>query len=993
MRRLRGHVRRGVLCLGVLVTIIGVIGYTGMAMAQETQTQQQGQQGQQTQQQPQFKAEVEVTGTLIPRPTLEAMSPVSTLDPEQISNSGTTRLEDLLTSLPQVFAAQNSTIANGASGTATVNLRHLGAIRTLVLIDGKRMPPGDTGALEGDLNFIPAFLVKRVDILTGGASSVYGADAVAGVVNFILDKDFEGLKAGIQFHGFEHNNNNKEAQAINNARGFDPPSGQAWDGGAIDAHVAYGAKFADGKGHASMYLEYRRTAALLKNRRDYTNCSVLGGLTLSGPTCGGSSTNPFGRFLVYNPSGDFVGDWTLDESGPGNTLKQFGADHLYNYGAVNFMQRPDQRWTAGGFLNYKFNDHFEGYMSLMLMEDVSDAQIAPSGDFGNTSQLNCDNPMLSADEYQKLCVDAGYGPNDIADITILRRNIEGGARSDHLEHTTWRAVAGLKGDISKTWSYDFYGLHGQVHAPEIYHNDLNASRIQAALLVHGDPNDPSTWTCQSPAGDDTTCVPWNIFQIGGPSAAALAYISLPLLSDSGLTTDVVSAKVNGDLGVSFPTATEGVQLALGAEYRREYLFYDTDLAYQMGIATGQGGKRLPVSGSYHVKELYGEALVPLVQDVSGAQDLSLQLGFRYSDYSSTGTSNTWKAQGTYAPTKDFKFRFGYSKATRSPAITELYRPQAVLLYGSDDPCAGTDPGYTPEECARTGVPIDQYGKILPNPAQQYNALLGGNPNLKPEVGDTKYAGVVITPQALPGFTLALDWFDIKIKDTIGTLYPDDVINQCAKTGDPFLCSLIHRDNRGTLWLTPDGYTVATNINVGQRTSKGLDVNASYVTNIGDSFLNFTLTGTYVNELSIDTGIYSYDCVTLFGNTCGIPNPHWRHRFSASWETGPLTLTFGWRMQGAVKVDASSTQPALYAPGDLPYYKASGSYKNDAYHYFDLSATYDMSKHVQFTLGVNNILDKEPPLGAGFSDNDYGPGFYGFYDPYGRFIHGSILFSF
>ncbi len=994
MRRLKTHVRRGLLFFGVLVTVIGLVGYSGIAMAQEQQPAQQQQQGKQKTKAT-FEEVVEVTGTLIPRPTLEAMSPVSTLDPETITNTGTTRLEDLLTSLPQVFAAQNSTIANGASGTATVDLRNLGAIRTLVLIDGKRMPPGDTGALEGDLNFIPAFLVKRVDVLTGGASSVYGADAVAGVVNFVLDRDFEGLRAGIQFHGFEHNNNNNQAQEINKARGFDPPSGQAWDGGAIDAHVAYGAKFGEGKGHASMYIEYRRTSALLKNRRDYTNCSVLGGLTLNGPTCGGSSTNPFGRFLVFNDDG-LVGDWSLDESGPGNTLKPFGADHLFNYGAINFMQRPDQRWTAGGFLDYKWNDQFQGYMSLMLMEDISDAQIAPSGDFGNSTQLNCDNPMLSADEYQKFCVDAGYGPTDIATVQILRRNIEGGPRYDHLEHTSWRAVAGLKGDISKAWSYDFYGLHGQVHAPESYHNDLNAARVQASLLVHGDPNDPSTWTCQSPAGDDTQCVPWNIFQIGGPSAAALAYISLPLLSDSGLTTDVISAKVNGDLtgaGVSLPAATEGVQLALGAEYRRESLFYDTDFAYQQGIATGQGGKRLPVSGSYHVKELYGEALVPIVQDVSGAQDLSLQLGFRYSDYSSTGTANTWKIQGTYAPTKDFKFRFGFSRATRSPSIVELYRPQAVLLYGNDDPCAGPNPGYTAEECARTHVPIDQYGKVLPNPAQQYNALLGGNPQLDPEVGDTKYAGVVITPQALPGFTLALDYYDIKIKDRIGTLFPDDVVNQCAKTGDPTLCDLIHRDTRNTLWLTPDGYTVATNLNIGSLSTKGIDVNASYVTNFGDSFLNFTLMGTYVDENAIDNGLYQYDCVTLFGNTCGIPNPHWRHRFTASWESGKTTVTFGWRMQGAVKVDASSTQDALYAPGDLPYYKASGSYKNDAYHYFDLSATYNMSKSIQLTLGVNNILDKEPPLAAGFSDADYGPGFYGFYDPYGRFIHGSILFSF
>ena len=986
MGRFVSGVRRGVLLGAVLVTIIGVVGYPALAAAQDQQQTQE-----QQAQQPQYKEEVEVTGSLIPRPTLEAMSPVATLDPQQISNSGITRLEDLLTSLPQVFSAQNSTIANGATGTATVDLRYLGPNRTLVLIDGKRMPPGDVFAVSGDLNFVPAFLVKRVDILTGGASSVYGADAVAGVVNFVMDRDFEGFRGGIQYSGYQHNNNNSTAERIQKAAGYKSPTGSVWDGGALDAYVAWGGKFANGKGHATAYVEYRQTSALKKNRRDYTNCSVSG-LSLS---CGGSWTSPTGDFFTYDEQ-----DWTLDTSGPGNTLRPFIVPNdLFNFGAVNFMQRPDERWTAGAFVDYQWNEHLHGYLDVMLMDDTTDAQIAPSGDFYVTNYVNCNNPLLSADELEKFgCNDPSVVYTDPATglpsvpLQIGRRNVEGGPRSDHLEHTAYRLVAGLKGDLGKDWGFDFYGLHAQTRAPEIYNNDLNSQRLQDSLLVISDP-DTGEPVC---ASGNVGCVPWDIFNAGGVTQAAIDYLKLPLLSNSRVRTDVVSAKVNGDLGaygVKFPSATEGLKVAFGAEYRKERLVFQPDFAYQQGWGAGQGGSTLPVHGDYSVKEGYAELLVPVVQDVKGAQNLSLELGYRYSDYSTTGSANTWKAQLSYAPVNGYKFRAGHSRATRSPNVVELFRPQTVLLYGSDDPCAGASPAYTQEQCANTGVTADQYGHVRLNQAGQYNALLGGNPNLQPEIGDTDYFGIVITPPGLPGFTAALDYFKIKIKDTIGTLYPDDVINQCAVTGDPTLCSLIHRDQFGTLWLTPQGYTVATNLNIGELGSEGVDVNASYLMPMGNSFLNFALMGTYLIHENVNTGLYAYDCVGLYGNSCHIPQPHWRHRFQVSWETGKATLTLGWRMQGSVKVDASSHQEALYNPSRAEQYKAVGSYENSAYNYFDLSGTYNLTKNIQFTAGVNNVLDKEPPLGVGFQDNDYGPGFYGFYDPYGRFLHSALIFTF
>jgi outer membrane receptor protein involved in Fe transport len=940
--------------------------------------------------------QVVVTGSLIPRPTLEAMSPVTTLEVEELTYRGMTRVEDLLASLPQVFAAQNSTVSNGSSGTATVDLRYLGAQRTLVLIDGRRMSSGDAFATAPDLNFIPSALVKRVDVLTGGASSVYGADAVAGVVNFVLDKDFEGVRGGIQFSGYQHNNNNQLAQSINAAKGFSYPKGSIWNSAPSDFNVALGGKFGEGKGHASVYLDYRTTDAITKDQRDYTNCSVLGGMTLNGPTCGGSATWPAGRFSVYNADFSKGANYVLDLNSPnGDQFRLRTASDVYNYAPANFMQRPDKRWAGGGFLNYEWNKRIQAYMDVMFMDDYTDAQIAPSGDFGNTGLINCDNPMLSAQERQLLCTNFGYGPHDMANVYIYRRNVEGGGRVSQMRHTDLRYSFGLKGDLNKAWSYDVYGLQAEVHSPQSYANDLNYLNIQDALIVDGDPANPSTWQCRS---GNAGCVPWNIFKKDGVTRAALDYLSLPEILNSGTRTRVVSGKLTGDLKdyhVAFPSASEGIKVALGGEYRQEYLFINPDLAFRTALGAGSGGPTLPVEGTYNVKEFFAEGLIPIVQDARGAKDLSLELGYRLSDYSSTGKWPTYKVQGSWAPTADLKIRTGFNRATRSPNVVELYTSQGLGLGGSSDICAGAHPTATQAQCGQMGVTAAQYGNVSENPANQYNTLGGGNPNLAPEVADTYTGGLVITPRGLPGFTAALDYYNIKINDTIGSLGADDIQNQCAATGNPLLCGLIHRDRLGTLWMTTDAYTITTNQNVGKRSQQGLDVNATYSRSIGKAGLfTINLIGTYLMDSKIDTGLYAYDCKGYFGNQCGVPTPTWRHMARLSWETTFNTVfSLGWRMIGGVTNDDGSPNLAIGDPANIALLKANDIYTIAAHHYLDLAATYKLRKHYELVLGVNNVLDKEPPLAPGMSDNDYGAGFYNTYDSLGRYVHFSLQFTF
>jgi iron complex outermembrane recepter protein len=938
-----------------------------------------------------FKEVVTVTGSLIPRPTLEAMSPVTTLDVEQLSYHGVQRLEDIMQTLPQVFVAQNSSVSNTATGTATVALRNLGSQRTLVLIDGERMQPGDVYSVAGDLNFIPASLIKRVDVLTGGASSVYGADAVAGVVNFILDTDFEGFRGGVSGGGYEHNNDNTFWQQKNAALGYTAPSGTTWDGGNFDANIAWGGKFADGKGHASMYIDYRKTAELLKGARDYYNCTANAGS--HGPACGGSGTSATGQFDVYDSAfSNELGDYTL---GPNGTLVPFTSLAKFNYGAYNSIQRPDLRWSAGGFLNYDWNDHFKGYISVMLMNDETDAQIAPSGDFfGDTVQLNCNNPMLTAQEVSLLCpASGGYTSSSIANVIIGRRAVEFGPRIDQLNHNALRLLAGLKGAINKEWSYDVHAMDAQTRVSENYLNDLNINHIQDALLVTGNPSDPSSWQCMS---GNAGCVPWNIFGTGSPTAAK-PYLALTLLSQQRLETQLITGKINGDLkgyGLAFPTATEGIQVAIGAEYRKEFLNYLPDQAYQDGIGAGQGGSRQPVSGFYDVKEGFAEVQVPIVQGARGARDLSLNLGYRYSDYNVNGGHPTYKAEADWAPTADFKFRAGYNRATRAPNVVDLYSPQSVALSttSTSDPCAGPSPQYSLQQCEYTGVTAAQYGKIAANPAQQYYSLQGGNPNLEPEIADTKTLGLVLTPEGT-GLTATFDWYDIKITNAISSLSGDNILNYCAQTGDPRICSLIHRDFLGSLWITLQGYTITTNQNIAEYRVKGIDANFTYGVPVGNGLLNMNLIGSYLNSSFTNTGLYSYDCAGYYGDTCGIPTPKWRHLFRASYESGPWVVNLGWRYIGSVKIDEASSNPVLSAPGDIASTKVNGTYQIPAFNYIDLAVSYKLKAGVRFMLGCNNIADKQPPVLPGNANEGLAAGQFGTYDPAGRYVFSNIEFSF
>lgn len=945
-------------------------------------------------------AEVIVTGTRVPAPPGSGASPVTIIRADEIQSLGMTRIEDVLNQLPQVFADQSSTVTNGATGTATVNLRDLGPERTLVLIDGKRLGPGDptAGSVAPDLNFIPSALVQRIDIVTGGASAVYGSDAVAGVVNFIMKRDLSGLMIDVQTGAVEHGNGDTDIQAVLAAKGIAPPAHDVADGLTTQVTVAAGANAPDGRGNITVWGVYRTASGVTQSTRDFSACPLMAkGADL---ICGGSINSPAtGQFLVIDPNSfNLVSDLTLDPTGPGNTLRAFDADRDgFNYSPYEYLQRPDQRWSAGVFAHYQLAPSVELYADGMFMDDVTSETLAPSGLFSSVPfAISCANPMLSAAEVQAFCADANVPPDGTALVVIGHRDVGGPVRQYRITHEDYRMVAGVRGAFSN-WRYDVSAQVSSVAITQTDLHDVSLSRAADALDV---VSSGGTLVC---ASGNPGCAPYDVFQLGAATPAALAYIDGSGRATGGTTEVVASANLSGDLGawgVKSPWSHEGAGVALGAEWRHEALDYSPDAELASGDLASQGVATPAVSGGFSVFEVYGEARAPLVQDRGPMlHELSVEGGYRLSWYQNAGLQQTYKAGLEWAFADGFRLRASFNHAVRAPNVVELFTPVTLTANGLDfDPCAGANPIVdqqnpfaTEANCARTGVTVAEYGHIAPSPAG-YNVLSGGNPDLRPETADTWTFGLVIAPVQVPGFDLTLDYYDIRVTGMIATIDPDVVIEQCLETGNPFLCSLIHREpGTGSLWIGADGYVSNVYENTASLSTRGLDVALSYRRALpsldGRSLghASLTLNGSWLMVLTTQTepGAPSYDCAGFYGIQCGDPAPRWRHILRLGWETPwNLDVTLAWRYVGPVIVAAASTNPVLKLPFD------AADYRLGPRSYIDLSLDWRISKRLELRMGVNNLFDVDPPVvgtdfqsGVAADANTYP----GVYDVLGRWL--------
>ena len=1018
-------------------TIIG--GFAALAFAAPAMAQDAGQEAE--------LDEVVVTGSRIPQANLVTTSPVTQVTGEDIDVAGVTRVEDLVNQLPQAFAAQNSTVANGASGTATVSLRNLGSSRTLVLIDGRRMGYGSPLDDAADLNQIPEQLVERVEVLTGGASAVYGSDALAGVVNFIMKKDFEGVQLDAQYGFYQHNNDYDgvgnlraeiERRGATNAAQFALPEDNVSDGESRSVNLIMGVAAPDGKGNLVAYAGYRNNNPILQRDRDYSACTI-GEPDLDSPrtttfTCGGSTTAFPGRFTDFggNNNGNAGPDEipnTADDVPDTNPLPSFNftlgsgrnfapyssALHNYNYGPINYYQRPDERYTLGAFGRYELNERAEVFAQLMFSDYKSVAQIAPSGSFFNTPTINCDNPLLSAAQATAIgcgaaalaastTINPDTGQPYLADpnfipLYIGRRNVEGGGRQDNLNYTSYRGVVGVRGEIAPGWNYDVAAQYSRVILNRVFTNDFSITRLSRALDVVSVGGTP---TCRSVVnGTDPNCVPYDVFSADGVTQAALDYLQIPLIQTGETTQQVVTAAVTGDTGWTMPAASRTVQVAFGAEYRRDALSTVTDAAFASGDGAGQGGPTTGLAGDTDVAEVFGEFQMPIADDQPWAYSASIDGAYRRSEYEAFGT-DTYKIGADYAPVEDVRFRASYSRAVRAPNALELFTAPGFGLFDADrDPCDATT-GSVAASCIGTNpwqVSTSQsQGGGLHSGAGQYNRRGAGTLNLVPEESETITYGVVWSPAFLAGFDVTLDYFDITVDSAIQPFNPQNTLDNCYLQGDMAACARIERNTaNGSLW-NGDGVVDDPNTNIGSFGTTGLDINANYRFDLedvgmgpnGNVSVNFV--GTYLSELVTDNGGIApnsvYDCAGYYGNQCGTPNSEWRHRARVTWSTPwDLDLSGTWRHYGEVEI------AVLGADGSLNNGGARIDRYFDAENYLDLAATWQVRDTITLRAGVNNVLDNDPPLSYSVGTTGNGNTYPQTYDSMGRYFFFGITANF
>ena len=963
--------------------------------------------------------EVVVTGTRIADPNVTSSSQITSIDGEELLVRGITRVEDYLNDLPQISPGQSITNSNGASGTATANLRNLGCSRTLVLMNGRRMVSGTTGGGNcADLNTVPTLLLDKVEVLTGGASSVYGSDAVAGVVNFILDDEFVGMKSSF-YHGFyQHKNDNSSLRDLVASYDYALAPKDVTTGDTEKVSVAFGGEIDGGKGHITAFMEHTDTKPILQGEYDISACALRSGFS----GCGGSSTIPPGRWADFGgyTAGGFV---NVDPTITGVDFKVLGnefvprAGQAYNYNPTNFFQRPDDRFNSGFFGKYEVSDNAEVYVDMTYMKSESNAQIAYSGTFGNITSLPCYNAFLSEQQYNAACgdwtgmggdhapdfasgaaalaylanLDLAVGDGSIlgykAPLYSLKRNVEGNPRQSIFAYKSFTQTVGVRGDINDNWSYDAYYQTSNVVYNNEYRNDLSVTAINRAVdvvSVNGVP------TCVSALnGTDSTCVPYNLFQGGLPGDQGIqgvidggqelqSYIANSTYINGDGEQTTFTAYVTGDLGYSIPGAPGSISMVAGFESRELSSDFRPDLPSRTGDRSGSGGATLPLGGSYDVDEFFVELGIPVTDTVS------MDAGFRSADYS-TGNDTTAMKLGAFWTVNDkVSVRGSFQTSQRHANLAELYQGIGQGLVDLDyDPCGidpdtGAAPIATQEQCLNTGLPANLYGTDLKSPADQYNIQTGGNPNVAPEESESMTIGVVLNP--MDGLTLTVDYFDITVEDGIGTVSPKTALDKCIETGAAAFCNLINRNPvNGSLWLT-GGYISAQITNISEEQTSGIDVIFDY--SVDTNWGPLVVSG-------VTTLLDSYDIIELPGEAAIGCSGNW----GGSCGKNPMPEVMGSYTVGLTTEFDTDVILGVRYLGETDDLNAN-DIDFDAYTYLDATAIYSVNDNMSVTLGVSNLLDKEPGY---TSDAGTAPGngntFPGYFDAFGRHIHLSINYSY
>jgi iron complex outermembrane receptor protein len=950
--------------------------------------------------------EIVVVGSHFATPNATSISPVMLVDAEELRHQGTSRAEDLLDSMPQLNAGLNNS-ANGdgvspVTGTATADLRGIGSFNTLVLMNSRRLNPGDSINPSPDLNAIPTILIKRVEILTGGASSIYGSDAISGVVNFVMDTEFTGAKLETEYGLNRASNDATDIQNIERMSGINPPTRSLYDGRNVDVTGVFGKDLFGGDAHIVGYAGYRHSQGVYGSSRDLSACT----LQETGPSyqCLLDGSTPQGQFV---PNGGTGPSLTLDPA-TGNTFRPFDiARDGYNAAPFQTLARPDTRYNAGVFGHYSFSKSADAYLEGTFSDDrtsilYDNAGTTPTNSGLNTFDINCNNPLLSAGEVNALCTQYGLGATDTAQVGIGRRSVEGGLRQDEYLHRSYRLLVGVKGEVNSEWNYDVNAQYGNTNSHERLTNDISQVRLGRALNVVGVNGVP---TCQSVVdGSDPACVPYNVFSAGAVTPAALNYITAGGSQNGYAHQYVVDGKLIGDLGkygLKSPFAHNGLDLAVGMEQRSQTISNQPDANYLTGDLLTTGAARATY-GMYRVTEGFAELRVPILESVPFAKSLTINLSDRYARYAPQGPANAYNFGAEWTPIDPIRFRGTLSRAVRAPNGHELFLTETISQVAAADPCANDaitgKPTASPAACARSGVTQQQYGHI--QPANSFNQLTGGNPNLKPQTADTITGGLVFVPSEwLPSLLLSVDYWRIKVKQYIGSLAAIDSLNNCINSGEQVYCALIQRDANGSLSVgngPNSGRVIATGLNTGSFEMSGVDIEGRYaldmaalsLKNAGRILFNFAGSAAVDNIIQVVPGLNPFDCTGYFGPTCTgegptSPIPKWRHKLRTTWEMRKdFEVSLNWRHIGQLSSEQLSSNPHL----------ATGTaYAVDShvpsYDYLDIDSSISLGSHIEVRVGVNNLTDRRPPI-IGFNANPLlvnGNMLAATYDTFGRYL--------
>ena len=880
--------------------------------------------------------EIVVTGSRLPRRDFSAPSPIATIDAEALAASGQATLEESLSKMPQMAPDFGRTTNNGSDGTATVNLRGLGPERTLVLLNGRRLASSGVGS-AADINNLPQVLMERVEIITGGATTVYGADAVAGVVNFITRTDFEGFGLDTSAYMTEQGDSN-----------------------IFDINVTWGHNFSNGRGNITLYAGYYDREETFATERDFASTTISdwwdGTFQESG-----SSTIPEG--IVRAPRHDF-GSGSLDPimfDSNGGPLPYDPATDFYNYAPVNYIQTPLKRTTAGAFLNYDLNDNVEFYSEISVAYNDPSSNVAPVPAAGFFA-VNPDNPFFSP-EMQQIAADEFFplGPG-IVGMVFGRRLEELGPRTITANHEYSRLVFGFRGAINEVWDFDAWYTYTKGEEDQFFLNDASYSRMQQGLLV-----DPVTMECFDPSGG---CVPLNLFGAGNLSPEGLAYMRYePFKNVTKREQNLLSAYMRG---APFNSWAGPINIAFGIEYRDdsgnfqadEVLFSDDTLGYRADAS---------VNGEESVYEFYTEASIPLAEGVAWAEYVGLEVGGRISEYDHAGQVETWKIGGEWQLPVPVKFRTMAQRSVRAPNLAEAFTEQGTETgsFGGNnvenDPCsAGNDPvgsGFT-DHCIATGLPASEVGTWTRTAGFQTDFVFGGNPEVEPEVADTFTAGLVFDMDWLQGMQVSVDYFHLEVEDTIGELDASLACFDLANTAQEF-CGNLERD--------PLTYNVdrvyEPYINRGLFTVRGIDTQANLEADLpGGAGLSVGVIWTHTLESSFQETSFGtqFECSGYFGWPCAferwtVTYPENRVNVNLGYFSGDFSARLAWRwIEGTTNGLISYKDELGFGWVDPALTEIPSE------SYFDLSFGYRFTDNISARFAIANVADTAPVFMADYA---------------------------